>query len=340
LLPVEFFAIDDINLVDRGRLTEAAMGDAYVRGTNLPETFRFVPVHATMARVQIGAADRLLAIPGRAIVEALGGNDVVEMAFPLPAIFYGGDGDDTLTGNSLADKLVGGAGRDRIDGRTGDNTLWGDWESVELARPDTLANRQALAEALPGRIPELLFADIITAQGGHNTVYGGPGSDQITTAAGDDWVHAGQGADIVNSGAGHDRLFGGEGNDTLYGGDGDDLADGGLGNDTLRGAGGHDVLIGGAGNDILEGEAGNDALFDGSLRIGGLAANARAKGDAADAALAALLADWRLDFAIGLALVNDFSGTDRLRGGLGRDAFSALFSAEILDLLLLDDRRL
>ena len=325
-LPVEFAALEDLNLVDRGRLTEAAMGDVFLRGTSLPEAFRFAPVHSDMARVQIGGAERLLTITGQAIVEALGGNDTLAMGIPQEAIFDGGDGDDTLIGNSAADKLVGGAGRDRIDAGGGDNTLWGDWE--------------AAADALPGRLPEALFADVLTAGDGRDTVYGGPGIDQITAAGGDDWVHAGQGADVVDGGAGHDRLFGGDGNDSLSAGDGDDLADGGTGNDTLFGWNGHDVLIGGAGNDALEGEAGNDALFDGSLRIGGLATHARAKGDAADAALAALLADWRSDFAIGLALTNDFGGGDRLRGGAGRDAFSALSLAEILDLALRDDRRL
>jgi hypothetical protein len=339
-LPVEYAGIDDLNLADRGRLTETAMGDVFLRGTSSPETFRFAPVHSDMARVRIGGADRLLTISGRAVVQALGGNDVVEMALPKGAVFYGGDGDDTLTGNSAADKLVGGAGRDRIDGSGGDNTLWGDWDPVEQGLPDTLANRQAAAESLPGRVPDLFFADILTGLSGHDAVHGGPGIDQITTAGGDDWVHAGQGADVVSTGAGDDRVLGGDGNDHVNLGEGDDLASGGAGDDTLLGLAGHDVLAGDAGNDALEGETGHDALFDGSLKISGALAAARAKGDAADAALAALLADWRADFALQTAVVDDHAGNDRLRGGLGRDAFSALLLAEILDLVLLDDRRL
>jgi len=114
--PVEFAAIEDLNLVDRGRLTEAEMGDVFLRGTNLPETFRFAPVHSDMARVQIGEANHLLTIVGRAIVDALGGNDLINTGSAAD-VLIGGAGDDILAGNGGDDRYEFrlGDGQDAID---------------------------------------------------------------------------------------------------------------------------------------------------------------------------------------------------------------------------------
>ena len=87
--------------------------------------------------------------------------------------------------------------------------------------------------------------NVIMANGGDDTVYGGTGDDTIDGGAGQDWIFAGDGNDLASGGADNDSIWGDLGNDTLYGNDGDDK---------LIGGGGDDLLTGGTGNDLLYGD--------------------------------------------------------------------------------------
>jgi Ca2+-binding RTX toxin-like protein len=119
-------------------------------------------------------------------------------------------------------------------------------------------------------------------------VYGGAGNDTITGGTGDDILDGGLGNDKIYGGGGNDILRGGGGNDYLDGGAGDDLLLGGDGADQLLGGAGRDVLLGGAGVDKLSGQQDDDLLIGGSTTL-----------DSNDAALAAVVAEWRSadDFA-------------------------------------------
>jgi Ca2+-binding RTX toxin-like protein len=76
-------------------------------------------------------------------------------------------------------------------------------------------------------------------------------------------------------------LHGGEGNDSLKGGGGNDVLLGEEGHDDLIGGQGRDLLIGGAGGDRLDGGPDDDILIAGYTDH-----------DAADAALATIMAEW------------------------------------------------
>ncbi|MCQ4162060.1 S8 family serine peptidase [Roseomonas sp. GC11] len=167
----------------------------------------------------------------------------------------GGDGDDVLIGNGLANHLQGGRGADRLEGGAGNDTLEGG--------------------------------------AGHDTLVGGSGADTLRGGAGDDLYSVEHAGDVVVElpGAGTDKVISsinyrlpdhvenlaltgaartGVGNDLantingtaaaneLRGGAGDDVLQGLEGNDTLVGGSGNDMLRGGAGADVMQGGVGND----------------------------------------------------------------------------------
>lgn len=77
-------------------------------------------------------------------------------------------------------------------------------------------------------------ADLVSAAGGNDHVYGWAGNDTINAGTGNDVLYAGDGADSLN---------GDDGNDYLYGEAGDDTLAGGLGNDTLIGGSGKNIYL-------------------------------------------------------------------------------------------------
>ena len=81
----------------------------------------------------------------------------------------GGSGNDTITGNQLANRLEGGAGNDTIYGGDGNDTLLGG--------------------------------------DGADTLYGGSGNDQLSGGAGDDVFYADAGADAFDGGSGFDTVI-------------------------------------------------------------------------------------------------------------------------------------
>lgn len=206
----------------------------------------------------------------RIVVRAGDGADRVTLAevmrhdFPdLVAIgVLGEDGNDTLIGSDLADRLDGGGGTDELRGGGG--------------------------------------ADKLTPSGGGGTVIGGEGRDRVIVSGNGDWtindehvvritpfteetllqgvelasLTAGSGDNaisastfsgsvVLDGGAGDDVLQSGRGGDELLGRGGSDWLDSGAGNDVLQGQGGGDVLRGGEGNDQLLGGPGDDTCVGG-----------------------------------------------------------------------------
>ena len=160
----------------------------------------------------------------------------------------GGDGNDTLTGSSVANNLAGGGGndtvvatvdnvRDVINGNAGDDTA------------DYSAYTSDLSLVTAG--------GAATTLGGLAVVRGSGSTDALS-----DTIDS-----IVN-------FTSGSGNDTITGNGAGNIIIGNAGNDQLSGSGGNDTLTGGAGNDTINGGADNDTVvFSGALSDYGFSLN-------------------------------------------------------------------
>jgi serralysin len=169
----------------------------------------------------------------------------------------GGSGNDTLTGNGLANVLAGNGGSDRLNGNAGHDTLKGGTGSDRL--------------------------------------FGGGGGDVLNGGGYGDRLEGGSGNDLLRGGNGNDRLQGNSGADTLRGGSGADTLQGGNGNDRLTGGNGDDLLTGGLGADTFDfnnltdcgtADAGRDVIADFSqgedvIDLAGIDADALVGGDQA-----------------------------------------------------------
>ena len=243
------------------------------------------------------AGDQRVDLRPEAISDVLGlaGNLAIARGTTIEH-FVAGSGDDTVTGNTAANRLEGRAGHDRLTGGGGDDTLRGGGGG------DVLAGGGG-DDMLVGNAGD----DTLTAGDGDDVLWGGDDDDRIVGGPGDDRIVGGTGRDtldysrsdagitvnlatgaasggdaqgdrisriedvigsahddrITGDGAGN-RLTGGAGEDTLRGGGGNDTLQGGGGDDHLIGAGGDDTLAGGAGEDLLWGGAGDDRIEGGT----------------------------------------------------------------------------
>ena len=192
----------------------------------------------------------------------------------------------TKTGTAGRDIIEGGVSADNIDGRDGNDSLYG-WGGNDILKGGN-------------------GNDSISAGGGNDTVYGGTGNDWLGGGDGDDKVYgeAGndtilghQGTNYLYGGTGDDSVFGGNNADRIYGNDGLDYIIGNQGNDLIYGGNHNDTLEGSYGNDIVYGESGNDRLNGGSQND-------------------------QLFGGSGNDHLSGASGADMLRGGTGADTLS------------------
>ena len=160
---------------------------------------------------------------------------------------------DTLDGGSGADTLIGGDGNDvyyvdilDVVIETNSSSVTGGNDLVIASVSHTLANN----------IERLTFngTDSLTGTGNSlaNTICGNSGNNTL---------NGGDGNDSIVGGGVNDFLLGSSGVDTLIGDTGHDTIDGGSGNDSIVGGGGNDILTGGDGNDTLSGGTGNDTYY-------------------------------------------------------------------------------
>ena len=161
--------------------------------------------------------------------------------------------------------------------------------------------------------------DILTGDGGDDSVTGADGGDLLGGRGGDDTLDGGDGNDWLHGGDGNDTLAGDAGNDDLHGEDGNDSLSGGLGYDTLAGDSGNDSLDAGAGDDSLIGGDGDDTLSggDGNDAVTGGLGGDLAAGDAGSDTIDGNDGNdtlWGEDSTGG-----DDHSTDFLTGGAGDD---------------------
>jgi Ca2+-binding RTX toxin-like protein len=230
---------DDVYLVDHlgDTVTERAFqGDDRVNAT--------VDFHlgAGSAVETIAAADLAATTP-----LALSGNE-------LANLLLGNAGNNRLAGGGGDDRIEGGAGNDRLDGGAGtDIMVGGSGDDVYIVdREGDQVIDSAGFDTVEASITYTLGAGI------ENLVLTGNGRlDGIGNEL----------ANIISGSSAGGMLSGGLGNDRLMGGIGNDFLDGGDGDDTLLGRGGYDTLVGGAGADTLT-SIGTSALMASHLYNG------------------------------------------------------------------------
>ncbi len=214
----------------------------------------------------------------------------------------GGTGNDVITGNALANRLLGGAGGDHLDGGPGNDVMDGGTGS------DTADYSRAAAAVKV----------LLMLTGNQNT--SGAGTDQlisIENLTGSDF------ADQLSGNRGDNMLDGGKGDDRLAGEGGSDTFAGGLGNDVATGGTGGDIFVAtrNDGNDRYDGGQGAD-LVDLSAILGSVTVdllNGRASGP--QLGIDQLIS---IENARGGSGDNNFiagNGENDLAGGDGRDLF-------------------
>lgn len=168
------------------------------------------------------------------------GNNVLAGLSTSSNIFFGNDGNDSMTGGSANDVFNGGPGNDTVFGNDGRDTITGD-----------VGN-----DALYGGSGN----DEIAGDEGNDTIYGDDGADSLSGGLGDDVLYGGDGSNLLIGDIGNDTLYGGNGFDTLFGGSGDDLLI-----DKIGGA----IVTGGDGDDVFaSGEFATSAMTITDFRVG------------------------------------------------------------------------
>ncbi|WP_305883677.1 calcium-binding protein [Alsobacter ponti] len=220
---------------------------------------------------------------------ASGGADTVysEVNYTLGAnledLVYVGTGAFTGVGNSLNNRITGGAGADSLVGADGSDTIFG------LAGNDTIVGKAASWSDGNLSLDGGDGNDSLVGGYGNDTLAGGdgndtlihgwsndPGSNSLDGGAGNDRIQATY-SDTVQGGAGNDTLIavaGASANQTMtfnmtassiefFDGTqraGAESVTGGTGNETIRGGNGGDTLISGGGVDSIAGMDGNDLV--------------------------------------------------------------------------------
>jgi Ca2+-binding RTX toxin-like protein len=156
-------------------------------------------------------------------------------------------GNDSITGNSLANWLFGEEGNDTLVGGDGDDQLTGDagnddlnggngWDSAVFDGPasgysveyntanstitvtDIDSTNGSSGVDILRSIEQLVFDDTMFNTGQNTTITGTSGNDTLTGTTGNNRIDGLAGNDSILGLAGQDTLIGGPGNDTLDGG--------------------------------------------------------------------------------------------------------------------------
>ncbi|MCX7396252.1 MAG: calcium-binding protein, partial [Planctomycetales bacterium] len=146
-------------------------------------------------------------------------------------------GNDTLTGNSLANTLTGNAGNDQLTGGDGNDSLFGGSgdDTYEFATATT-SEADTVTEAANAGTDTLSFSSLTT------DVMLGLETSLVQT------VHTNRTLKL-NAASVVENIVGGSGNDTLSGNSLANTLTGNAGNDRLTGGSGNDSLVGGSGDD-------------------------------------------------------------------------------------------
>lgn len=299
----------------------------------------------SVAVVLAGASNATVKINGTAedtlrnVENIIGGldNDTLS-GDSLANLLRGGAGDDTLRGGGAADLLDGGDGSDAAD--YGDRidavrvTLKGSSNATVLVGGVNEDTVRGIENVIGGSA-----ADQLTGDGSVNRLVGGSGDDALRGGDGRDTLDGGQGIDTADyrdkSGDVTITLRGASSASAFVGGVAEDSVRsvenliGGSGQDSLTGDGLANLLDGGGANDQLDGDAGNDTL------IGGTGADELAGGAGNDSltgggGVDGFLFDTALNAATNLDTVADFNATEDSIA-LAKSIFKAFTSIGTID---------
>jgi Ca2+-binding RTX toxin-like protein len=212
-------------------------------------------------------------------VFGLGGQDSISLSETNGALpranFFGGFGNDTLTGGSASNQLFGQSGNDTLLGRGGVDFMFGGSENDTLTGGD--ADDQVFGESGDDRMIWNPGDDTDLNEGGAGAdvveVNGGGGTEKFTTTANGLRVRFDRvdpAAFSIDIGSSEKLLLKANGGDDEFSATGNLAAliqltvDGGAGDDTLLGSNGIDLLLGGDGDDHIDGQQGNDVAFMGA----------------------------------------------------------------------------
>jgi uncharacterized delta-60 repeat protein len=272
-------------------------------------------------------------------IDADSGNDMVTVSADVPALIYGGSGDNSLTGGGGADSVFCGSGRDTIVGGAGDDSLVaGDGDNTIDSGDgaDTVSSGEgddSVTCGEAGRDGESHRGRSVFTGDGNDTITVGSGADSIYTSGGDDRIAAGTGADYIDAGDGNNHvqldqgfLFIGSGDDTLIGGDGgihvgdeggNDSLMTGAGDDTIDALSGADTISTGAGDDRVNTGAGGPTSENDLIDAG--AGNDTIEASHADDSISGGPGDDRIFGGNGDNLLLGGEGNDFLQTGAGSD---------------------
>jgi len=199
----------------------------------------------------------------------------------------GGQGNDVIIGNDLANQLSGKTGTDTLYGWGGNDSLIFGQDQTTTTTTDRGSPGQAGSGITINILSKWYSLDYYDGGTGTDTLVGSDtlndlillesgtatrlfdGIEIINTLGGDDMVNLrstlySPGNIIVNGGVGNDTIWSSDGNDILNGNEGDDTINGWFGNDVINGGSGRGQLYGGAGNDTLTGGEAEDRLDGGA----------------------------------------------------------------------------
>ncbi len=293
-------------------ILDGAHGDDVLRGGTGNDTYHVDAAGDVLIETSSGGID--------SVVTSVGS---FTLANYFENLSYSGNASFTGTGNTLANVMVGGAGNDTLDGRTGaDHMSAAGGDDIYVV--DNVGD--VVNESSQGGTDTVRTTLLSYTLGSEveNLVFIGSGSFIGTGNAAANQLSSASGADVLDGGAGADNMSAGAGNDTYVVDDSGDVVSEALaaGTDTVRSAiasytlganlenliitrnsgalaTGNELLntlTGGSGADQLSGLAGNDILN------GGDGADLLFGGDGNDT-------------------LNGGSGADFMAGGLGNDIF-------------------
>lgn len=304
------------------------------------------------------ATNQTVRLDGEARWNVFGGTGNVNVARGTVIEDYvAGSGNDSVTGNQVANLLIGNGGDDSLAGMAGNDTLEGGEGN------DTLDGGAEVDRLVGGAGNDVYIigegADVVVEAAGRGTDLVQTGLSHRLAANVEDLTLTGSAA-VNGTGNGlANRMTGNSAANTLLGGAGDDTLDGGGGNDTLDGGTGADRLTGGAGDDVyiladasdvvIEVSRGGTDLVRASLShtmalhvenltlTGSAAVNGTGNGlanqitgNAAANVLSGAGGNDTLSGGAGNDTLNGGAGEDRLVGGAGDDVYLLADASDVV----------
>jgi Ca2+-binding RTX toxin-like protein len=178
------------------------------------------------------ASDRVIENAGEGIdTIRIGATYTIAGVSNVERVVLLGTGDFNVTGNSLANQLVGTAGANILDGGTGNDTLSGG-SGNDTYYVDSIFD--VVTEAADGGIDTVISkVSFVLADNAETLTLNGVALINGTGNASANTLTGSASANVLDGGAGNDTIDGGAGNDTIAGGAGNDTLKGGLGSDTF-----------------------------------------------------------------------------------------------------------